>query len=208
MFTGIVEEIGIVESVKPGFLSISTKNLLKNSKPGDSIAVNGVSLTATRINNLSFSIDIMAETLQRTNLGKLQPGDRVNLEKALEVGGQLGGHFVQGHIDGTGEIVSITPEGESRLVQIKAAEEITRYIVKKGFIAVDGASLTIVDCDTVSFSISLVKYTLGNTILGLKKKGDTVNLEVDILAKYIENFTSAKKSNVTLNFLAEHGFLT
>ncbi|MCX6012200.1 MAG: riboflavin synthase [Chloroflexi bacterium] len=208
MFTGIVEEIGVVEAIKPGFLSVSVKNILKGTKPGDSIAVNGICLTVTHIDKQSFSIDIMAETLRRTNLGQLKPGDKVNLERALEAGGRMGGHFVQGHIDSTGEILSINPEGESKLVQIKADGEITRYIVKKGFIAVDGVSLTIVDCNTVSFVISLVKYTLGNTILGLKKRGDIVNLEVDILAKYIENFTSGKKSNVTLNFLSEHGFLT
>ena len=206
MFTGIVEEIGIVESVKPGFLSISTKNLLKSSKPGDSIAVNGVCLTATRINNQSFSIDIMAETLRRTNLGKLQPGDSVNLEKALEVGGRLGGHFVQGHIDGTGMITGITPQNGATLFRITAPAEIMRYLVEKAYIGIEGISLTITALGADYFQVSVVEFTRTHTNLQHHKVGDSVNLEVDIMAKYAERFIQAQKPGISAEFLREQGF--
>ncbi|MFA4837644.1 MAG: riboflavin synthase [Dehalococcoidia bacterium] len=206
MFTGIVEETGQVKSAGQGKLVISAQKILTNTRLGDSIAVNGVCLTVTHIGNGTFSIDVMPETLRRTNLGNLRSGDIVNLERALAVGDRLGGHFVQGHIDGTGRILSLTPEGEAVILKVSAPPQIARYLVEKGFIAVDGISLTITGCDAESFSVSLVNYTQKNTAFNTKRPGGLVNLEVDILAKYVEKLAGGSKSKVTLGFLAEHGF--
>jgi riboflavin synthase len=208
MFTGIVEELGKVESINPDKIIISAKKAVKGTGLGDSIAVTGVCLTVISIDDDRLTFETMPETLKRTNLGLLRAGDEVNLERALAVGGRLGGHFVQGHVDGTGQIQSLTSEGKATIIRFKATKELMRYIVQKGFIAVDGTSLTVVDCDSDSFSVSLVGYTKQNTILGKKKISDTVNLEVDILAKYVENLTKGEESNISMNMLAEHGFLT
>jgi riboflavin synthase len=208
MFTGIVEELGKVESISTGKIVVSAKKALEGTELGDSIAVNGVCLTVISIDGNRLSFETMPETLKRANLGLLGVGDEVNLERALAVGGRMGGHFVQGHVDGTGQIQSLASEGEATIAMFQAPKELMRYIVQRGFIAVDGTSLTVVDCDVSSFSISLVGYTKQNTILGKKKVSDTVNLEVDILAKYVENLTKGEKSEITLGMLAEHGFLT
>jgi len=208
MFTGIVEELGRVESIKPGKITVSANKAIERIELGDSIAVNGVCLTVINIDNHRLSFETMPETLKRTNLGLLHTGDEVNLERALAVGGRLGGHFVQGHVDGTGQIQSLASEGEATVVRFKAPKELMRYIVEKGFIAVDGTSLTVVDCNSVSFSVSLVGYTKQNTNLSRKKVSDTVNLEADILAKYVEKLSKGEKSEITLGMLAEHGFLT
>ena len=206
MFTGIVEEIGTVKAVSPTTLTVAADKVLEDTGPGDSIAVNGVCLTATELSSDSFAVEVMPETLRRTNLGSLQPGDRVNLERPLAVGGRFGGHFVQGHVDGTGTVASAKPEGDAILLKCEAPAEITRYIVEKGFIAVDGVSLTVVECSTAAFSVSLVGYTQTNTTLGGAKPPDVVNLEVDIIAKYAERL-GENRSNITTEFLAEHGFL-
>lgn len=207
MFTGIIEEIGTVREAPPGRLLITAKKVVEDTKVGDSIAVNGACLTVTEILPDSFSVDVMPETLRRTNLGRLRPGDAVNLERPIAVGGRFGGHFVQGHIDGTGKVLSATRENEALLVRYEAPPEIMRYLVEKGFIAVDGVSLTVVGCDASSLKVSLVAYTLENTNLGGKKAGDVVNLEVDIIAKYVERLREGR-SPITVEFLAEHGFLT
>jgi len=208
MFTGIVEELGEVGSISTGKIVVSAQKAVEGTVLGDSIAVNGVCLTVISIDDKKLAFETMPETLKRTNLGLLSSGDEVNLERALAAGGRMGGHFVQGHIDGTGQIQSLTSEGAATIIRFKASKELMRYIVLKGFIAVDGTSLTVVDCDTGSFSVSLVGYTKQNTILGKKKISDTVNLEVDILAKYVENLIKGEKSNISMNMLAEHGFLT
>lgn len=208
MFTGLVEEVGTVKAAQPGKLAISAKKVIESTKKGDSIAVNGACLTVTELGDGYFSVDIMPETLQRTNLGMLRPGDGVNLECALTVGGRMGGHFVQGHVDGTGKVLSATREGEAVLLRFDATQEMMRYIVRKGFIAVDGVSLTVVEHDNTSFQVSLVAYTLENTNLGGKRVGDFVNIEVDIIAKYVERLKVEKGSAITEEFLAEHGFLT
>ncbi|MBA7600574.1 Riboflavin synthase [subsurface metagenome] len=208
MFTGIVEEVGTVKAAQPGKLAISAKKVIENTKKGDSIAVNGACLTITELGDGYFSVDVMPETLRRTNLGMLRPGDGVNLECPLTVGGRMGGHFVQGHVDGTGRVLSATREGEAVLLRFDATQEMMRYIVRKGFIAVDGVSLTVVEHDNTSFQVSLVAYTLENTNLGGKRVGDFVNIEVDIIAKYVERLKVEKGSAITEEFLAEHGFLT
>ena len=207
MFTGIVEEIGRVTSAQPRNLIITASKVLQGMELGGSIAVNGVCLTVTSFNSSSFSVDIMSETLRRTNLGLLCAGDEVNLERPLTPEKQLGGHFVQGHIDDTGRVTSVTWDGEAMLIRLEAPPEAMRYIVKKGFIAVDGVSLTIVDYDASSFLVSIVDYTRRHTTLGSKQVGDLVNLEVDIIAKYLDRLSQAHRPGITVDFLQEHGFL-
>ena len=207
MFTGIIEEIGKVTSARFGNLVIAAGDVLQGMGLGGSIAVNGVCLTITSINTDSFSVDIMPETLRRTNLGILCAGDRVNLERPLALGGRLGGHLVQGHIDDTGRVVSATWDGEAMVIRFEAPLEVMRYMVEKGFIAVDGVSLTIVTKDTSSFQVSIVDYTRKHTILGSRQVGDLVNLEVDIMAKYVEQLSQAPSTGITVDFLQEHGFL-
>jgi len=208
MFTGIVEEVGTAKSLQGARLTISATEVLKGTKLGDSIAVNGTCLTVTNIGHNTFSVDIMPETMRRTNLGALLPGQGVNLERSLAADGRFGGHFVQGHVDGTGKIISMVPEGEALLMEVAAPPDIMRYLVEKGYIAVDGISLTIIRCDVTSFAVSLVAYTQKHTTLGGKRVGDVVNLEVDIMAKYVERMGVESKSGVSLEFLGEHGFLT
>ena len=207
MFTGIVEEIGRVVSAQTESLLITAGDVLTGIKLGASIAVNGSCLTITDFDSSSFSVDIMPETGKRTNLGLLRPEDKVNLERPMTLGGELGGHLVQGHIDDTGKIVSITREGEATLIKVEASPEVMRYIVAKGFIAVDGVSLTIVSKDISSFRVSVVDFTLKHTTLGSMGVGDPVNLEIDIIAKYVEQFSQAQKPGITADFLEEHGFL-
>jgi len=207
MFTGIVEEIGRVTSAQPRNLAITASKVLQGMELGGSIAVNGVCLTVTSFNSSSFSVDIMPETLRRTNLGLLCAGDEVNLERPLTPEKQLGGHFVQGHIDDTGRVTSVTWDGEAMLIRLEAPPEAMGYIVKKGFITVDGVSLTIVDYDASSFLVSIVDYTRRHTTLGSKRVGDLVNLEVDIIAKYLDRLSQAHRPGITVDFLQEHGFL-
>jgi riboflavin synthase len=207
MFTGIIEEVGIVKSVRLGRLTVSATKVLQGMELGDSLAINGACLTISAFDANSFSVDIMPETLRRTNLGLLRPGSGVNLERPLVIGGRLGGHLVQGHVDATGRVLSLVPEAGAVIARYAAPQEVMRYVVEKGFIAVDGASLTVINCDTTSFSVSLVTYTLEHTILGSKRPGDLVNLEVDIMAKYLEKLKE-RRGSITLDFLVEQGFLT
>ena len=207
MFTGIVEEIGIVKSAQPNKLAIAAKKVIEGIKLGDSIAVNGACLTITALDGAAFAVDVMPETLRRTNLGLLRPRDGVNLERGLAIGARMGGHFVQGHVDGTGRVISMIPEEGAVLMRVAAASEIMGYLVEKGFIAVDGVSLTIISRDATSFTVSLVAYTRENTILGRKKPGDVVNIEVDVLAKYVEQLIKGRTSRITPEFLTEYGFL-
>jgi riboflavin synthase len=189
MFTGIVEEVGKVESIRmgqgEGSMSIRGDVCLEGVSLGDSMAVNGVCLTMTRLGGKVFSFDFMPETFRRTNLGLLKVGSPVNLERSLHAGQEMGGHFVQGHIDGVGELVSVTPDGSAVIHSYRAPASIMRYVVTKGFIAIDGVSLTVVDVDAASFTVSLVAYTLEHTIMGQTRPGYTANLEADILAKYV-----------------------
>ena len=206
MFTGLIEEVGVIKSAQPSQLVISARKALEGTKLGDSIAVNGACLTVIALGRGTFTVEVMPETLRRTNLGSLHPGDTVNLERALAVGDRLGGHFVQGHVDGTGRILSLTPQGEAVLMKVSAPSEIMHYLVEKGFVAMDGISLTVVERGAASFSVSLITYTRQNTTLGARRLGDLLNLEVDIIAKYVEHLVSGGKSEITPEFLAEHGF--
>jgi riboflavin synthase len=207
LFTGIIEELGKVTSAGGGELAIAAGEVTAGMERGASIAVNGVCLTVTDFDQNSFAVKVMPETLRRTNLGQLTSGDMVNLERALPLGGRLGGHLVEGHVDNVGKVASITTEGEARLINFYAPPEIMDYLVEKGFIAVDGISLTIVSRNSGSFGVSVVDYTLKNTNLGSRRVGDTVNLEVDIIAKYVKQFSQGQRSGITIDFLAEHGFV-
>jgi riboflavin synthase len=208
MFTGIIEEVGTVKAVRPGQISISATKVLEGTKLGDSLAVNGTCLTVSTLDANYFSVGVMPETLRRTNLGLLRPGFRVNLERALAIGGRFGGHLVQGHVDAIGRVISLLPEAEAVIAKYAAPPEVMHYIVERGFIAVDGVSLTITSFNATSFTISLVNYTREHTILGSKRPGDLVNLEVDIMAKYVERLKVRSNSSITPDFLAEHNFLS
>ena len=186
MFTGIVEERGRVTSTEGGELCVAAAIALEGTKIGDSIAVNGACLTVTWIENGTFAVDVVPETLRRTNLGDLAPGDLVNLERSLAFGGRVGGHLVQGHVDATGALAEITPDGDAVLVCYTTPSEVLRYVVEKGFIAIDGASLTVVGRGPDWFSVTLIPHTSATTVLGARRVGDRVNLEADILAKYVE----------------------
>jgi len=207
MFTGIIEEVGKVISAQAESLAIEASQVLQGMEVGGSIAVNGACLTITKFDAASFSTGLMPETLTRTNLGLLKAGDGVNLEHPLVLGGQLGGHLVQGHIDDTGRVVSITRSGEAMLIRFETSPEVIRYVVEKGFITVDGISLTVVSRNTSSFLVSVVEYTQKHTTLGRHQVGNLVNIEVDIIAKYLEQLSQARRSGITVDFLKEHGFL-
>ena len=224
MFTGLVEELGILQSVRHGAasaqLNIAAGKVTQDIRIGDSIAVNGVCLTAVKFSSQGFTADVMAETLAKTNLGNLKPGDRVNLERALRLGDRLGGHLVSGHIDGVGTVAAKETLDIAILITINAPPEVLRYIIKKGSVAIDGTSLTVVDFKDDSFQVSLIPHTAKETTLGFKKPGDTVNLEGDVIGKYIERLLQTRetygtatdknnlaKTSVSLGFLAEHGFV-
>jgi riboflavin synthase len=206
MFTGIVEEMGKVIS-SAGGLKIAADKVLDGVQKGDSMAVNGVCLTITALDKKSFSAEVMPETLDKTNLGLLRPGDSVNLERPLTPNSRLGGHFVQGHIDDTARLSSVDRRGESLLLRFDVPTRLMPYIVEKGFIAVDGVSLTVVSRENNSFQVSIVGYTREHTTLGNRGAGDVVNLEVDIIAKYVEQLNKPHSGGITMDFLEEHGFL-
>jgi len=207
VFTGVVEEVGRVISAPSGGLAIAASGVLEGMERGASMAVNGVCLTVTNFDSNSFSVDVMPETLKRTNLGLLKAGDGVNLERPLTLGGRLGGHLVQGHVDDTGSVASVTRSGEAMVIRFEAPPQLMPYMVEKGFIAIDGVSLTIVSKDTNSFQVSVVDYTRKHTTLGSRRASDLVNLEVDIIAKYVKQFSQADSPEITIDFLQEHGFV-
>ncbi|EID85508.1 riboflavin synthase, alpha subunit [Treponema sp. JC4] len=186
MFTGIVETVGVVEKCDASSLFIKADKILETTHIGDSIAVNGVCLTVTRLADGGFYADVMPETLSRSNLGQLTCGARVNLERAMAADGRFGGHIVSGHIDGRGKITKILKDGNAVRFWISAAEGILRLIVEKGSITVDGISLTVAGVSESDFSISIIPHTLGETTLGDRRVGDSVNLENDIIGKYVE----------------------
>ena len=192
MFTGIVEEVGIVRSSVRGGLTIAARTVMPTLQVGGSISVNGACLTVTVLKPDAFTVDVVPETRRRTNLGSLGPGDSVNLERPLRADGRMDGHIVQGHVDQTGTITEISADGEALLVRFDAPWQIMRYIVAKGFIAVDGVSLTVVHCDDNGFSVTVIPHTRDHTVFGSRTVGDTVNVEVDILAKYVERLTAGR----------------
>lgn len=215
MFTGIIEEIGKIQSVTKGEISakisINAKKVLEDVKLGDSISTNGVCLTVTNFTRSNFTVDVMAETMRRTNLSILSQGAEVNLERALKVGDRLGGHIVSGHIDGTGRITEFKKEDNAIWVTIRTDSSILKYIIPKGSIAIDGISLTVAYVDEEVFKVSVIPHTKDFTTLLHKNIGDMVNLECDLVGKYIEkliNFEDKKqdKNDLSENFLREHGF--
>ncbi|MBM3943708.1 MAG: riboflavin synthase [SAR202 cluster bacterium] len=187
MFTGIVEEMGRVSRLEGNRLTVAARTALEGVKLGDSIAINGACLTVVTLTGGEFSVDLAPETLRRTSLGELEAGDGVNLERAVAVGDRLGGHIVQGHVDGYGRVTSWRPEGDCFILRITCPKRLMPYIVEKGFVAVDGISLTVVKKGPSSFTISVIPYTLSHTNLQYKAAGRRVNLETDILAKYVES---------------------
>lgn len=235
MFTGIVEETGIVKSVKRGrhssILTIGASKVLENTQTGDSIAVNGVCLTVTSLSHDSFCADVMHETINRSSLSAASTGTRVNLERAMPAYGRFGGHIVSGHVDGQGKITDIRRDDNAVWYTITAAPEILRYIVEKGSITVDGISLTVAKVSNTDFSVSVIPHTAANTTLHDRTKGSTVNLETDIIGKYVEKLLQpapgnnssveysssmsgndttgskqAKNNGITMDFLYKHGF--
>lgn len=213
MFTGIIEEIGAVKVVTRGAkssqMTIHATRVTEDLQVGDSVSVNGVCLTVTSFNESSFTADVMPETLSRSNLGQLRVGNRVNLERALQLGGRLGGHLVSGHIDGTGRIESRTKEDNADWFRISAPNNLLKYMADKGSVAVDGISLTIVNVDRSGFTVSVIPHTLSETVLTDKKSGDLVNIECDMIAKYLERLVEQGRGNGTidLGFLADKGFI-
>lgn len=210
MFTGIIEEVGKIKNIQGGTnykLTIGASKILEDIHLGDSIAVNGICLTVIKWDNGSFTVDVMRETLERTSLHRLRAGSFVNLERALAANGRFGGHIVSGHIDGTGEIINIRRDANAVWYKIKTSEKIMEFIIEKGSIAIDGISLTVAKVDRSAFYVSVIPHTLENTILLSKKPGDIVNLENDIVGKYIKSFTD-KNSNSPLceSFLKSNGF--
>ncbi|MEN6356569.1 MAG: riboflavin synthase [Armatimonadota bacterium] len=212
MFTGLVEEIGTVKSLTGGTvgrLVVGSGNVINDVSVGDSVAVSGTCLTVTSIGSDEMTFDAVPETISRSTLKALRPGDRVNLEASLRAGKMLGGHFVQGHVDGIGVIVSINKLAESIVIRIAAPPEIMRYVVEKGSIAIDGISLTVASENDREFTVSVIPHTLEVTTLGFRRAGDSVNLEADIIGKYIEKFMNARKGStgVSEDLLREAGFM-
>ncbi|ANS74899.1 riboflavin synthase subunit alpha [Paenibacillus yonginensis] len=222
MFTGLVEEIGRLKSVSRSgeamVLWIEAHKIMEDMKLGDSIAVNGVCLTVTSMTAASFNVDVMPQTYKHTNLSKLTAGQKLNLERAMSAGGRFGGHIVQGHVDGTGEIVNVRRDYNAVVYTIKPApSDLLRYMVAQGSITVDGISLTVAELDGDRFSVSIIPHTLAQTALGTKNSGDSVNLECDVLGKYVERLllyngpaavpAAEGSKGLDLNFLAENGFV-
>lgn len=216
MFTGIVEEIGIVERVKKGSSSaeirIKAEKVLEGTEIGDSIAVNGVCLTVVRMDSHGFCADVMHETLNRSNLSRIGTGNPVNLERAMRADGRFGGHMVTGHVDGMGKIVLIRQDDNAVWYTFEAVPEVLRYVVEKGAITIDGISLTVANVSEKDFSVSTIPHTGAVTTLGRKRSGDTVNLEVDILGKYVEKLMHSEQpkavtgGGLTREFLLQAGF--
>lgn len=211
MFTGIVEEIGTIRKIykegKSLKLTIETKKILKDTKIGDSISTNGVCLTVTNISDNAFTVDIMPESTRRSNLGNFKKGDLVNLERALKANGRFDGHIVSGHIDGTGKIVTIKKDENAIWIEILVNDNILKYIVEKGSISLDGVSLTVAYINNNGFAVSIIPHTGKVTTLLKKKIGDEINIECDILAKYIEKIIGLNNKNkLDINFLKENGF--
>lgn len=212
MFTGIIEEIGKVKAIKRGghsvVLEIGAKKVLEDTRIGDSIATNGVCLTVTAMENDCFWADVMPETMSRSNLGELRPGDQVNLERALCLNDRLGGHLVAGHVDGTGRLVSKEQDENAIWLTIAASTEVLHYIIEKGSITIDGVSLTIAYVDEQVFKVSIIPHTQEETTLTAKRIGAILNLENDMIAKYVEKLMGGNRKNggMTLEFLQSHGF--
>ena len=216
MFTGIVEEVGKVRYIQlngnSGVLAVKAAKVLEGTKIGDSIAVNGVCLTVTSFDRNSYDVDVMHETLRRTSLGKMKSGSRVNLERAMAADGRFGGHMLAGHVDAPGTIASMEKDDNAIWITVRTPPDILKYIVEKGSIAIDGISLTVARVDDKSFAVSVIPHTGASTTLLEKKPGDMVNLETDMIGKYVEKLLGLNReeekpqSGITEEFLRNHGF--
>jgi len=207
MFTGIVEEVGAVSRRSGADVAILAERVLEGLSEGDSIAVDGACLTVVSINDDGFVAQISPETMERTTLSALRPGDAVNLERALALGDRLGGHVMQGHVDGVGRVHSVTPQGDFALWRFQAPSEVSRYLVPKGSVAVDGISLTVVDPVRDTFGVAIIPATLQQTKLGSKRAGDLVNLEADLFGKHIYQYLiRGRDEGLTLESLRRNGF--
>lgn len=218
MFTGIVEELGSIKTVAHSTrsvkLTVKANKILEDMNLGDSIAVSGACLTVVGFTDNEFTADVMPETLKRTALADIRSGDFVNLERALSLNTRLGGHIVSGHVDGVGEIVSMDKDDNAVIIKIKVNESLAKYVIEKGSVTIDGISLTVVKCGNTWFSVSIIPHTASVTTLAIKKPGDFVNIENDIIGKYVErllgfqvtNDLNNKKNNLSMDFLKENGF--
>jgi len=214
MFTGLVEEVGAIKEVRPAgkaiHLVINADVVMEGIALGDSIAVNGICLTVTHYDRQSFTVDVVPETMRRSTLHELSGGSPVNLERAMAMGKRFGGHIVSGHIDGVGRILSIVDEDIAKVVRIAAPADVLRYVVEKGSITIDGVSLTVMDVDSESFRISVIPHTWQITVLRHRRVGSTVNLECDIIGKYVEKLVAphagGRKSSMSMDFLRNNGF--
>lgn len=212
MFTGLIEEVGNIEEIRKGnssaFLTVKAAKVLKDIKVGDSISVNGACLTVKAVNPGSFSVDVISETLEKTNLGALSTGKAVNLERAMRLSERLGGHLLSGHIDEVGAIEEKKGVKDNFILRISVSQKIIRYIIPQGSIAIDGVSLTVVDCDHHNFTVAIIPHTARATTLGVKKIRDTVNLEADLIAKHVERLLGkqAGSGNITNDFLIKLGY--
>lgn len=217
MFTGLIEEIGTVKSVKKGSdsaqITINAEKVILDVNLGDSICTNGICLTVTNFASNYFIVDVMAETMRKTNLNSLSPGDKVNLERALRLGDRLGGHMVSGHIDGVGTISGLEKEDNATWITVNTCSDLLKYIIYKGSISIDGVSLTVAYVDDSTFKVSIIPHTKDVTTLLDKKIGDKVNLECDMIGKYVEkmllpkNIDEKPKNNLSMDFLRENGFI-
>ena len=199
MFTGLVEELGVISSISQTDIWIESSIVMDDLGVKDSISVNGACLTVVSIEENLFKVDVVPETLRRTDLGDLSVGDKVNLERSAQLGGRLGGHIVNGHVDGTAQITAYVQEGSAWLIEFQISKNLSRYIVEKGFVCVDGVSLTVVNCDENTFTIALIPYTRDNTVLGYKGVGNSVNIETDIIGKYIEKLSTGNQASINLD---------
>ena len=208
MFTGVIEEVGRVKTITNNRINIIANSVLEGTKLGDSIAVNGVCLTTVNLNENSFEADVSQETMKVTALKEIKAGSLVNLERAMSINGRFGGHIVSGHIDGIGKITKIIKDGNFYYIDINLPLELSKYIVKKGSIAIDGISLTISDIQSNTIKLAVIPHTYENTNIKSLKTGDFVNIETDILAKYVEKFlsTSDNRTGISMEFLQENGF--
>ena len=207
MFTGLIEELGNVATLRGPELVIEAKTVLEGLAEGDSIAVNGACLTAVDFTKNSFRTQVSPETFEKTTLGNLKPGDTVNLERAMTPNKRLGGHFVQGHVDGVGEVVGVDDQGDFQLWHFRAPREVARYLIPKGSVAIDGISLTVVNPIGDRFSVAVIPATLEKTVLPLRAPGSPVNLEADMIGKHIYHFMhNGSEEKLNLDFLRQHGF--
>ncbi len=212
MFTGIIEEVGHLRYLGGGRIEIACQGVTEGTRTGDSISVNGICLTVTELFQDGFTADVMPETMRRTSLEGLKPGAALNLERALTPSSRMGGHIVSGHIDGVGRITELKQEGNAILLAVSAAPEITRYVVRKGSVALDGISLTVVEASAESFTVSLIPHTRENTNLREKNAGSRINIETDVIGKYVERLLQGRtpadggSPEITMDFLQANGF--